>query len=326
MSDSEETVFRKKFNKESFFSIVEEASLKHPTRIKVNQNPIVKNIYGYLDDLDANHIIVEKKYIDKDFRIDYSTFYSRCFHNYERECFRLHFFEGDKNPYSLIKKLLNPTENQKNYQENHQILNNCYLGFIVIKPLPSHFIGKTVLKTYPKEDLKKEKKRYYNKLTNYKVSLCGISLEIKSVAFMEQDPSVAACATISIWVTLHKLKDLLFTKISPPSELTSIISKGVTGLGRTFPSEGFNVYQIMGFLNKCGFETMTMDTTQMSVNEIKRIIYAYSKFGLPVLAILDMKRKSDVGLHIVSILGHDLPLGNKKKFTYKKIGGETYFL
>lgn len=47
----------------------------------------------YFDHIGAKTIIVENDYIDRDFLEDYSGYYARCFHDYQRSCTRLHFFK-----------------------------------------------------------------------------------------------------------------------------------------------------------------------------------------------------------------------------------------
>lgn len=51
-----------------------------------------KYIFRYLDKWGASTCVVEKRYIDKDYIIDYSKFYARSFKEYDKFTTRLHFF------------------------------------------------------------------------------------------------------------------------------------------------------------------------------------------------------------------------------------------
>lgn len=49
-------------------------------------------LFKYLNNLKAKTYIIESEYIDKDYLIDYSNFYSRSFDIKEKFTTRLHFF------------------------------------------------------------------------------------------------------------------------------------------------------------------------------------------------------------------------------------------
>ena len=42
----------------------------------------------------AATMVVEPKYVDRDFLDDYAAYYAKCFQEYERHCSRLHFFDA----------------------------------------------------------------------------------------------------------------------------------------------------------------------------------------------------------------------------------------
>jgi len=58
---------------------------------------------------DCKTILVEKEYVDRDYILDFSNFYVRCFEDYSRKCKRLHFFknEFDENDAGLADRLKN---------------------------------------------------------------------------------------------------------------------------------------------------------------------------------------------------------------------------
>ncbi|MDW7732967.1 MAG: hypothetical protein SCH66_11130 [Methanolobus sp.] len=165
-------------------------------------------LLNYLVDIKANTVLVEHSYIDKDYLMDYSNFYSRSF-EVEKYTKRLHFFnEGfDRADFELL------FENNENFIDSLRL---SYLGFIVVKPIKipvnnklEPLIGRTVLQTYDPDD--GTDRRQYLKNT-YKVSLFGLRLEIQSLPFQAQDFAVAACATTALWIALHPLNHLFETQ------------------------------------------------------------------------------------------------------------------
>lgn len=147
----------------------------------------------YFKEIKAKIILVETNYIDRDFLDDYAGYYVKCFHCYEHRCTRLHFFDIAFDETEFYHLLVNkgPLSIKK--------LQQSYLGFIVIKPLPQTIIGRTCLKTYPTENAS----RYYPIIRNYSINLYGIELFVKSLAYQEQDHVVAACATSALWSAFH---------------------------------------------------------------------------------------------------------------------------
>ncbi len=58
----------------------------------LKESDIGSYIFGYMDFLSAKTVLIEKDYIDKDYIIDYSFFYSRSFKDIPRKTERIHFF------------------------------------------------------------------------------------------------------------------------------------------------------------------------------------------------------------------------------------------
>ena len=78
-----------------------------------------------------------------------------------------------------------------------------YLGFMVIKPLPGSPIGRTVLRTFER-DAPRGGRREFTAIRRYTVSLAGLSLSVRGLAFQQQDQGVSACATTALWSALQR--------------------------------------------------------------------------------------------------------------------------
>lgn len=314
------------FTKENFFNYIEDSTLKYSDSISVRNDPKLIYLYNYFKHLRARYIIAEKNYVDKDYSIDYSLFYSRSFFPYNKKCLRLSFFSG-KNTKEKITSIIRDFD--KRVLED---ISGNFLGFIVIKPLAERYVGRTVLRTYPNEDKRKKIIRIFPRLANYQASLYGMPLRINSVAFQEQDKAVSACATVALWVALHKLRDLFNTPLLSPSEITLESGKNFPLLGRIFPSEGLNAYQIVSFLKKIDLEIQYIDMEERGQifdnnDKVKILLFSYLKFGLPVIIKLKLctHDQTRTAYHAATILGYNLVTGEKEADLIKKKKKNYFF-
>lgn len=208
----------------------------------------INYLYRYLKDLGAKTVLLEREYVDKDYLEDFSRYYVKCFSNDGHKCARLHFF-SEELTHNSLESLISNHEGAAARLD----LNSKYLGFIVIKPLPQTFIGKTCLKLYSNEKEKeKEKENSTPKaflFRNYDVDLFGIKLNINSIAFQEQDKVVSACATTSIWSALHAMKSQNLRDIPACSEITTNAINHIDGSSNNFPNKELSNKQILRALD-----------------------------------------------------------------------------
>ena len=188
----------------------------------------VSYIYRYLNDLNAKSILLEFDYTDKDYLEDYSRYYVKSFNNNGHKCARLHFFSEEIDHGKLNDILITGDANKR------LNLQGAYLGFIIIKPLPKTFVGKTCLKNYPAFKVEGKSKRCLYK--EYEVDLFGIQLKVDSIAFQEQDQVVSACATTAIWTALHAQPGRDVREINACSIITTQAINHIEGSSNNFPN------------------------------------------------------------------------------------------
>src|SRR5258708_4689527 len=80
-------------------------------------------------------ILIERNYIDKDYRVTYYNFYSKKGRRYRPYCVRLHFFDATISFDEAALRLSAP--------DGH--LSNGYFGFMVLRPIGVGTIGRSVL-------------------------------------------------------------------------------------------------------------------------------------------------------------------------------------
>ncbi|MGJ7515151.1 hypothetical protein ACSFE6_12545 [Pseudomonas baetica] len=253
-------------------------------------------IFNYLQVMKAESVLLELNYVDKDYLEDFSRFYVRRFGNAGHQCARMHFF-AKRVDHSHINTILRA---QTGAGDLARELNEAYLGFMVIKPLPKTFIGKTCLKVMsdvdskvadtnlagaengstgvPMPEAKAEAeievgktgqvgKRKCRLSREYKVDLFGIELSVRSIAFQEQDKVVSACASTAIWSSLHSLKWRDVRGIHSCSEITVNAINHIDGSSNSFPNKELTNKQILRCLDVEGLRHHTEDLKKQNLSE-----------------------------------------------------------
>ncbi|MCE5238723.1 hypothetical protein LLH23_09545 [bacterium] len=251
---------------------------------------------GYLTAMAAKCFIVETRYVDRDYLEEHAAYYVRCFRPYERFCSRIHFF-GEAFSQEQIDCIVAGASGQG----LTDLLLNAYLGFVVIKPLPQMFFGRTCLKTYPPDG--DGSRRYYPALVGYKAHVAGIELSVESLAFQEQDHGVAACATSALWSAFQATGRLFQHPILSPAAITqAAVSSG--RLGRVFPSEGLNTEEICQACRAVGLDAELFSFPAQPEADFKTVVQAYLSGGLPVVLLVELLNlPQGPALHAVTLSG-----------------------
>lgn len=319
-----------KFEKATLSNLVKECfGSSFPDIIQKRQ---ITYIFNYLKEIGASSVVLESQYVDRDFLEDFSNYYVKCFNGYGSKCARLHFFSTQIDHSLLEKAVFEGDESLiKKIQDN-------YLGFIVIKPLPKTFIGRACLKIYPRFD---DEYRHVLK-RDYKVSLFGIDLSVESIAFQEQDKVLSACATTSIWSCYHAIHWKSLIDIPSCSEITVSAVNHIQNSVNRFPNDGLTNKQILRALDVGGLRHHEINTRGMKWDVFFSVVNSYLRSGLPmILGVKIFEKDSDgvlssPGGHAVTVLGckdgsdraiylHDDRIGpfaratkqNLKKFSFK---------
>jgi hypothetical protein len=245
----------------------------------INQKSHTQYFDRYFSYQQAKTVILENQYIDLDYLEDFSSYYVRCFYEYPRECRRVHFFKEEFTSSDYESYLDGESSNL-----SPEILQNNYLGFIVLKPLPEKIIGRTCLKTYPeKED---SKNRFYPIKRPYQVNLFGTSLTIESLAFQEQDRVAAACASSALWSVFHGTGKLFHHPIPSPIEITKAANEKFPLRNRALPNNGLTFEQMAQAIRNVGLEPSYINVFDQLI--FKSSLYAYLKGKLPIPFIFDL--------------------------------------
>lgn len=261
----------------------------------------------YFSELDAKSIVVESDYVDHDYLEDYAAYYVRCFESYERGTTRLHFFSLEFTEANFRDALTDPGAWLK-----PGLLQDHYLGFVVVKPLPNTIIGRTCLKTYPSDSGRRE----FPILRKFAVNLFGIPLEIDSLAYQEQDTVVAACATSALWSCFQGTGKLFQHAIPSPVEITKAATRHVpenlpANSARALPNSGLTATQMALAVRDVGLEPYLVGTPTPYPYILNSALYAYLRCRIPsILTILLVDvlngHERHMGGHAVAVTGYSL--------------------
>ncbi|MGO9572076.1 MAG: hypothetical protein ACLP5H_31525 [Desulfomonilaceae bacterium] len=262
----------------------------------------IRYFIRYFRDLSAQTIIREKEYIDHDFFDDFSAYYVSCFRPYGRLCSRLHFFNlpfTSDEFCSLLGGETSPITPDK--------LQDHYLGFIVVKPLPVAVVGKTCLRTYSDDPVR----RHFPISRTYEAHLFGPTLTVDTLAFQQQDSVVAACASSALWAVFQGTGKLFHHRIPSPVEITRLALANPQSEARTLPNKGLYPAEIACAIRGVGLEPFPIEAKDEY--NFKGNLYSYLKGRIPLLMAVSLEGvlndealHYDLGHHAVAVTGYSL--------------------
>lgn len=292
------------FQKSTFSNLIKECI--NSDFLDIFYKPQIDYIFRYLEEIGAKSVVLEYNYIDKDYLDDYSKFYVRRFNSSGHTCSRLHFFSEELDHQQLEKLLSTSVE-----PEVSAHLQPAYLGFMVIKPLPKTFIGRTCLKQYSEMETSQSDCSLLSR--PYNVSFFGVPLEVRSIAFQEQDKIVAACATTSIWCALNAMSWKQVRDIPSCSQITTDAINFIEGSNNSFPNKDLSNKQILRALDVEGLRHHFESLKRISAGELVETIKCYIDSGIPVIlgtSVFSADKSGEIaelkGAHAVTVLGYKL--------------------
>lgn len=196
----------------------------------------VRYLQSYLADLEATTVVHEPRYFDRDYLAEFSAFYSTSARGYPNLCERAHFFRAP----AFTRRLLRSAAAGNDRAVKR--LQDSYLGFVVIRPIPAARLGRTVLRWYT--EIKPLTPRITKPEREYTVHVAGIELSVFGLAWQQQDTGVGACATVGVWSMLHSSAFDDHHAVPTTAEVTQAAHMQASLGSRVFPSDGLTTYQI----------------------------------------------------------------------------------
>ncbi len=271
----------------------------------VRQSPRFSFFAEYVASSCVKSIVIEERYVDRDYIQDFASYYSLCFTEYPRFCKRCHLFTK---PYSCeeINEIV-----LTGLKSDIDLLQNAYVGFFIFRPLLGFSFGRTCFKpTSLLSDL--QKSRFLSKV-KVNVGFFGLDLTVECMPFQEQDSNVSACATSALWSAFQVTRYLFGHSAYSPSSITRLATgHDVLSDGCIFPNQGLLREEMLYAIDRVGLGAYCDSRTSklgMDYVAVKAIAAAYLDIGLPVIAIGEMERIDNgastfIGRHAFVICGY----------------------
>lgn len=208
---------------------------------------------------------------------DDAAYYVRNLRSYPNYTQRIHFFSRHFDE-SWWRDSVRKAGNGQ-FAKVNSLLQNCYLGFSVVRPLPVSPVGRTILPVPGKQE------SAFDTIRRHVIHLAGFPLSVEGIPFQSQDQGVSACATTALWSSLDCVAGNEAMTISSPASITESATRYALQEGRPFPNEGLTVRQICEATLSAGFSPIVVHGESLDQDRLQ--IHGYAKSGFaPVLALL----------------------------------------
>jgi hypothetical protein len=177
----------------------------------------------------AKSVVIETRYVDLDYRSEYSAFFSKTFAEIPDTTHRLHFFDTNLANVDL-----------SNLSKR---VRDGYLGYVVIRPSPLGRVGRTLLLPPP------EIENAVQSAVVGVVNLFGQELTVCGVPFAQQDTQFGRCAHVAAWIchfTAH-LRGEVSRRLMADF---SIFADASVAEGRPLPSQGLTGLQLSNLMRE----------------------------------------------------------------------------
>jgi hypothetical protein len=238
-------------------------------------------------------MVVESPYVDRHYLEEFSGYYATALRPPPAKAVRIHVFSLEITDSDFEEIVRSAAAGA--YDQERSRLQAGYLGFVVVRPIPSVAIGRTILRPY--DD--KPGRNYGPPAKAHHVHLAGLELEVEGVPFQQQDQAVGACATTAVWSSLARVIRTDGGRAPTPLGVTTAANKNLLS-GRPFPaSAGLELAQMLAAIREFGSSPHVLKPDEEPA-VFHLAVKTYVASGIPV--ILQIK-PSDGELHAIALTG-----------------------
>ena len=228
--------------------------------------------------------IIERNYVDREWREEYSLFYSTTFHEeIGKFATRIHLISEDVSDVEDVEE-------------------RNYLGYIVLRPdiVPLRVL-KIILKPIKEFFGVRSGEEMYLCTCTFTPHLGGREFKIETFPFYSQDSMVTVCAHASVWMVLY----YLYKKFNMNRPyLRNLVAHIPPYHGRVIPSEALDTEQIVLSLVSNGYAVSLKAFSPTESESCVNRVEAYLESGLPTILLFDD--------HAVVVAGHTLNDGEER--------------
>ncbi len=189
-------------------------------------------------------VLVERRYIDADWRSQLARFYNGTLRRFPSVCHRMHFFSA-------------PVPGDLNDLDS---LQDHYHGYTILRPFPIMPVGRTMIR--PPAELSDAVRCEHTEV----VDVFGYELKITSMPFISQDTQLLRCAHAAVWMVLRHAKAMHGLPPALPHTIFEAALGGVM-VGRQLPNDGLSAYQLMAAMENLGLSPTSKNLPKNSAEE-----------------------------------------------------------
>jgi len=240
----------------------------------------VRYLKSYLADpaMGATRIVVESPYVDRHYLEEFAGYYAANLQAPSNKTTRLHFFRGEHGEDLLDRALERAASDGPDAAS--AALQEDYLGFVVIRPLPAAPVGRTVLAQYRGDP----QRVYQPAQSEHRVHICGLTLRVQALPFQQQDEAVGACATTALWSALSRAVRADGGRAPTPLTVTKAATQfNVTGRGLP-AADGLDLNQMLAAVKSFGYSPLVLKPGgAASQGAFISSVVTYLRSGIPVI-------------------------------------------
>jgi len=255
------------------------------TEVSAEYNPesVVKKLKTGLSDA-VKGVLIERKYVDKDYRSTYYNFYAKKGQTYRNDCVRLHFFDETV---SFNPKALRLTCKDRELKDH-------YFGYMVLRPTGIATIGRSVLSP----DVRKDASGFII-TANHKVHILGYKLWISGFPSMDQHRDISVCAHAACWSILrHYSENFTIYREFLTHDITLMTHE--FNPGGLVPSKGLQVSHAERVFQEAGtFPVHVARAKGQPDPSFYRQLHSYVESGFPLFAAMHARG------HAMAVVGYE---------------------
>lgn len=210
----------------------------------------------------AQTVIVERRYVDIDYRDEYARHYGKTFRAYPPVTTRLHFF-ADEPPADIHRPDVAVS-----------FVGLQYLGYQVVRPVHGAPVGRAVLAPDPRL------RRYVTCTAIDRANLFGAANVVDGVPFMGQDAQLTSCGHAAAWMAAYYHHLRYGAARWLPG---AVAAAAPPELGRSIPSTGLTTSQLAEVLNRLGLPALIYDERTTDPSQLSVVARRYLDSALPVI-------------------------------------------
>jgi hypothetical protein len=247
----------------------------------------------------AKTMVVEQPYVDRHYLEEYGAYYFSAFRNGGPTTTRIHFFdiEFDRNELSEWVQAAASGDAEKRDKIQGD-LDDAFIGFMTVRPIPSAPIGRTILRPYKD----KPTRSYIPSEGGHPVHLLGFELKARGLPFQQQEQAVGACATTALWSAMSRVVRADGGRAPTPYSVTQAATRHYLQ-DRALPAvSGLELAQLTAAVRELGYSPYVLKPArEHGTFALSLKCYLYS--GIPAVLVLEDPRG---GYHAVTASGYRL--------------------